>query len=92
MDKNCEKVLNKIINRMEQSEWFEPSWSFSGVRQIRTYLFDDGLHIDSYNGIYRVRFKGETIEHYHDNDQRSRITNVIRKREDEAREKAISQL
>jgi hypothetical protein len=58
-------MLEKILKRIEASNNIVKTKKYSYGKPYTSYLFDDDLNIDSYNGILRVQFKGETLDHFH---------------------------
>lgn len=60
--------LKKIIARAKKvnPQDFQKTrfYSDSG-RAITTFEFGKDLNFDVYNGLIRVRFKGEIVDHYH---------------------------
>jgi hypothetical protein len=60
--------LDRVIKRMEQSKTFYKSKQYNKYGKVySSYVFDDNLVIDAYNGILRVTFQDEVVDHYHGN-------------------------
>ena len=93
-------MLDKIIKRMEQSKQFKKVKKCSDYgKYYSSYIFDDGLEIDSYNGLLRVVFKGETVDHYHGkkynngiDDGKDKLWDIIYKKRDSKKNDILSQL
>lgn len=82
-------MINKVLNRMKESKTFENRDSYNGC----TYHFDDTLQIDSYNGLYRIKFAGEILGYVHsDNENHDKISDVIRMHKDKKKQRAIDAL
>lgn len=68
---NLESV-NKIAKRIKESRKFDENFISN-----RVYLFDDGLTIERYNGLYRIEFKNQTLGHLHGNDEDKTLHDII---------------
>ena len=88
-------MLNKILKRIEESNYFNPTYFYSDTcRKIRRYEFDDKLNIDFYNGLYRVMFKGQILNHYHSDkkDGFHSIYKAIKSKKDKIKNKVLAEL
>jgi hypothetical protein len=85
---NLESV-NKIAKRIKESKKFDENFISN-----RIYLFDDGLTIERYNGVYKIIFKGQTLGHLtSDNkDLLNIVYNAIDNKKKELKNKAFQEL
>ena len=87
-------MIDKILKRIKESNYFNPTYFYSdNGRKLRRYEFDDSLYIDSYNGLYRVVFKGQILNHYHSNDsEKDMIYYAIDSKKKDLKNKVLAQL
>ena len=66
------ETINKIANRIKDSQRFEERWI-----SHRIYFFDDQLTVERYNGLYRIEFRGQTLGHLHNDDENKSLLDII---------------
>jgi hypothetical protein len=68
---DLEKV-NKIAERIKNSKRFDENFISNLI-----YRFDDSLIIERYNSLYRVEFKGQTLDHLHSKGSDEKLHDII---------------
>ena len=91
-----QEKLNKILTRINNipSNQFEDTFFITNRgRRITSYKFGEELGIDAYNGILRVRFRGEVVDYFHDNnDGKDKLYQLIRKTKEDKRQAVLMEL
>jgi hypothetical protein len=93
MDK--EEKLNRVLTRIKNfsvKDFYKTDIYNRRGTEIQRYMFGD-LSVDAYNGLLRVKFKDEIIDHYYDaKDGKDRLWKAIKAKKDSKQQSILSEL